>query len=317
MLINCLLINLSQQCLQTSNASHKLELINGNKLECGQPLELSKTRIKDLKIENISSECKPTLIEGISSENVTIYKKVGERHTFHCRALGIPSPKINWILPNGKVIKEPLANVHKMASSLRLVHLKLKDSGTYQCRAENSQGSTVISTQLIVDNIDLQIWPLGISSTFVSVVWNGTARSTFPEYQILYKPDDDPNDKYESVTVSHFLNSYTITHLKPQRRYKMCIALRETETNQGHVQLSCTLVETQSQDLMLSGLNAPSNLTLAFAFSIAIVMIFAVFFTLFAGRSRNRWRKYEAPEKKFINNIAQIPLANIPLMSSQ
>lgn len=77
-----------------------------------------------------------------------------------------------------------LCVVFVQPGSLRMYHLKPRDSGTYTCRAENSVGKATLVQRLSVDNIDLHIWPLGVSATFVTVVWNGTARNSFPEYQV-------------------------------------------------------------------------------------------------------------------------------------
>lgn len=70
--------------------------------------------------------------------------------------------------------------------------------------------------------------------------------------QILYRVDGDAADsghsqntdtvpRYESVTVSHFLRSYTINHLEPHTRYKLCIAVKDDDQNQVRMHMTPTL----------------------------------------------------------------------------
>ena len=155
---------------------------------------------------------------------------------------------------SGDVLNETSNQIHiqlKTAGSLRMFHLKPKDSGVYKCRAENKHGMALSSMELLVNDIDLHLFAISISSTSVTLVWNGTARNLFPEYQILYHRLDGNNllntTKYETVTVNHFLRSYTINNLLPNHRYKMCIAIRDDDNDiSTNVQLSCTIVQTAS-----------------------------------------------------------------------
>ena len=87
------------QCLKHPNNS-KIELIDGKDLQCFQPKSLSEIKLIDLTENLIPQECGPKIVT-IGKTNVTIHKKIGDRHVFQCRALGLPVPKIIWILPNG------------------------------------------------------------------------------------------------------------------------------------------------------------------------------------------------------------------------
>ncbi|CAG2110596.1 unnamed protein product [Medioppia subpectinata] len=53
----------------------------------------------DCNIQYLYQECAPKIVT-IGKQNVTIHKKIGDRHVFQCKALGLPVPKIIWILPN-------------------------------------------------------------------------------------------------------------------------------------------------------------------------------------------------------------------------
>jgi hypothetical protein len=160
----------------------------------------------------------------------------------------------------GEVLNETSNQIHvqlKTPGSLRMFHLKPKDSGIYKCMAENRHGIALSTMELLVNDIDLHLFAISISSTYVTLVWNGTARNLFPEYQILYHRIDGNNllnnTKYETVTVNHFLRSYTINNLLPNHRYKMCIAIRDDDNDiSANVQLSCTIVQTASAYLVTS-----------------------------------------------------------------
>jgi hypothetical protein len=160
----------------------------------------------------------------------------------------------------GEVLNETSNQIHvqlKTPGSLRMFHLKPKDSGVYKCMAENRHGIALSTMELLVNDIDLHLFAISISSTYVTLVWNGTARNLFPEYQILYHRIDGNNllnnTKYETVTVNHFLRSYTINNLLPNHRYKMCIAIRDDDNDiSANVQLSCTIVQTASAYLVTS-----------------------------------------------------------------
>src|SRR5437870_4252245 len=81
-----------------------------------------------------------------------------------------------------------------------------------------------------------------------------------------------------------FLRSYTINHLEPERRYKMCIAVRDDDLNQGYVQLSCTIVQTQGADFMLQGISHTSNIAVALTLSVAVAMTFVICIAILGAR---------------------------------
>jgi hypothetical protein len=131
--------------------------------------------------------------------------------------------------------------------------------------AENRHGIALSSMEMLVNDIDLHLFALNVASTSVTLVWNGTARNLFPEYQILYHRIDGNNlmnntTKYETVTIQHFLRSYTINNLIPNHKYKMCIAIRDDDNDiTANLQLSCTVVQTAPAYMVGSMSGIPSN----------------------------------------------------------
>lgn len=264
--------------------------------------------------EKIPSECPPTLLDRASEGNFTLRRKVGDKVTLPCRAIGIPSPSINWKLPNGMQFNSSMNNVHiqlREHGSLKLFHLRGKDSGLYSCLVSNDHGNITKTVQLIVESPSIQIWPLIVSSTFVSIVWNGTIRNTFPEYQILYKPEDDPSDRYESISIVSYSKSHTIDGLEPRRKYKLCIAVKDAELDRGFVQLSCTLVETHGADSLSDTFTHTSNLAFKLSMLLTAVTLVVVIVSGVLSR-KSRQRQYETPQKTLLNNMVAIPMSQLP-----
>ncbi|KAI1294870.1 Leucine-rich repeat neuronal protein 1 [Halotydeus destructor] len=337
------------QCLQNGSAC-KVDLVSPDDIRCSEPASLRKLKVSELQLwplvandihpltttaamanhsalqAIVKDTCLPTLLVTAGPTNGTVHRKIGERHVFQCRALGSPTPRIHWLLPSGEVLNESTSSIHmqlKLPGNLKMLHLKPRDTGQYTCVATNSVGQVAKFQVLSVDNIDLHIWPLGVSSTFVTVVWNGTARNSFPEYQILYRMEESVEPmasasssdsvqqqqlpgKYEAVTVSHFLRSYTISHLEPLTKYKLCIAVKDDDSQQltsgGFLQLSCTSVTTQGHEFMVQGVQHTSNLAIALACLSAIVMGLSICMAFMAARRYRHRTQYHTPEKTLLDS---------------
>lgn len=297
--------------------TNQIRMLNSDNMLCDRPVELHQIKLKDLNKSQIPDSCPPVLVGSINS---TVDKKIDDTHIFQCRAHGIPVPNVHWILPSGTILNQTSNDIHihlKSPGSLCIYHLKPKDSGTYVCIAENPLGEAVSITQLTVENIDINLFPLGVASTFVTVVWNGTARNAFPEYEIVYRKENGQNLKkeYQSVTVSQFFRSYTINNLQPQSTYKFCIGVKSKEDKQ-YVQFSCTMVRTRDESFMMQGITHTSNVAVAVVIGIIASMTIVVCAVTVAAR-KYRQRHYDTPEKHLVSNMAQIPMENLhsPLMS--
>lgn len=295
----------------------QIRMLNSDTMLCDRPSEVHQIKLKNLKKSQIPDSCPPVIVGSINS---TVDKKIDDTHIFQCRAHGIPVPNVHWILPNGAILNQTSNDIHihlKSPGSLGIYHLKPKDSGTYICVAENSLGEAVSITQLTVENIDINLFPLGVASTFVTVVWNGTARNAFREYQIVYRKENggNSNKEYQSVTVSQFFRSYTINNLQPQSTYKFCIGVKNKEDKQ-YVQFSCTWVRTRDESFMMQGITHTSNVAVAIVIGIIASMMVVVCAVTVSAR-KYRQRHYNTPEKSLVSNMAQIPMENLhsPLMS--
>lgn len=230
-------------------------------------------------------------------------------------------------------------NFHSLGSNSRvfsfpqaLHHIRPRDAGPYACVAENPLGTAVGVTHLSVDSVDIHIFPLGVASTFVTVVWNGTARNSFPEYEIVYGKEDPADGRNQTVTVSQFFRSYTVNNLRPRTLYQFCIGVRSREDprktggessestakegstareEESYVQFSCTSVRTLDEGFALQGVARTSNVAVAVAVGVVAAMGLVVCGAVLAAR-KYRQRHYDAPRGKTL-----VPMENLhsPLMA--
>ncbi|KAF4524856.1 hypothetical protein B566_EDAN017045 [Ephemera danica] len=166
--------------------------------------------LKEVELLKLPKDCPPSIID--FTTNRSLIRKLGDPLTMECRALGIPVPKLHWLLPDGTVLNSTSNSVRvrlRNPGTLIFYHLKATDSGQYACVAENSAGTHNVTVTLRVTGIDIHLFPTGISSTFITLVWNGTARNAFPSYQILYKLADE--DTVESKWFDDQVSSVNCT----------------------------------------------------------------------------------------------------------
>lgn len=61
-----------------------------------------------------------------------------------------PAPEITWVKKNGELL-ESRAKIEKFGRSLRLINITERDSGEYQCIAQNTQGKAIHTYSLTVE----------------------------------------------------------------------------------------------------------------------------------------------------------------------
>ncbi|XP_035381397.1 contactin-5 isoform X2 [Electrophorus electricus] len=105
-----------------------------------------------LKTDGIMGEYEPK-IEVHFPPTVLAAKGVTVR--LECFALGNPVPTITWRKINGNIPKK--ARLRKSQAVLEIPSVQLEDSGSYECKAENSRGGTTFRGHLQVYTMPLWI----------------------------------------------------------------------------------------------------------------------------------------------------------------
>ena len=268
-------------------------------LVCASPKYLSHKLLRSIDVFKLPKKCTPKILN-ITGKAEAV-GKVGEKEILECRALGTPQPDLRWLLPDRTIVNSTLNEVRRRffpPGTLVYYHLRPNDAGTYQCIAENSAGNDSLTIKLTVTGIDIHLFPIAVSSTFVTLVWNGTERRAFPQYKIVYGVDDGKNGTIPSETQSAYSSqsrrSFTINKLRPDTKYRFCLGY---EDGTGYwLQISCCQTTTQDAKFMLQGISRPNNV--AVAALVAIVLLLAVVVCLISIASRRyRQRFYECPDK--------------------
>lgn len=98
-----------------------------------------------LKTDGVMGEYEPK-IEAHFPQTVLAAKGVTVR--LECFALGNPVPTITWRKMSGNIPKK--ARLRKSQAVLEIPNIQLEDSGSYECKAENTRGGTAFRGHLQV-----------------------------------------------------------------------------------------------------------------------------------------------------------------------
>ncbi|XP_071070666.1 immunoglobulin superfamily member 10 [Dasypus novemcinctus] len=109
----------------------------------------------DTKKYKLDVVAKPPLINGLYT-NKTVFKATAVRHSkkhFDCRAEGIPTPQVMWIMPDNIFLTAPYygsrITVHKNGT-LEIRNVRFSDTADFICVARNEGGESVLVVQLEV-----------------------------------------------------------------------------------------------------------------------------------------------------------------------
>ncbi|CAL4121854.1 unnamed protein product, partial [Meganyctiphanes norvegica] len=297
----------------TTNSSIIINL--PDHLVCKSPDFFADKNLLDIDIRKLNKPCGPTVLNLTLTENIT--GKVGDRKVLECRSLGDPIPRLHWVLSDGSLVNTTLNEVRRRffaPGTLVYYHLKPTDAGPYTCISENYIGKSEIIIKLNVSGIDINLFPIGSSATFITLVWNGTERLSFPQYKINYWEVDKRNGSEVGEEMfkiaSPTRKTFTISRLHPNTAYKFCIGY---EDNSNYwLRISCCTATTQDADFLMQGISRTSNVAVASVIGILLVMTVTICLVSVLSR-KYRQRMYETPEKSADN----VPLDNIyrPLLN--
>lgn len=286
------------------------------RLVCHDPPARAHKLLKDLQLLGLPKTCAPTVLNLTQSR--VVEGKVGGYQVLECRALGSPNPRLHWLLPDGSVVNSRLNEVRRRffpPCTLIHYHLRAADEGPYTCVAENALNVSRGTVWLRVAGLDIHLFPIRISSTFITLVWNGTERRAFPSYKIFHYEVDENGTavgEQRASETSPARKTYTISHLRPDTTYRFCLGNEDTS---GYwLEISCCLATTEDLQFMLQGISRTSSAAVAAMVGLVLAMTAAVCLVSVASR-RYRQRFYESPDKSG-GGSSTVPLVHLcrPLM---
>ncbi len=305
-----------KETLVSKNKS-RVTFPEADKLTCDTPRDLYGHLLRDVPLDHIPQICKPTVIPFF---NDSYQKEIGETITYECRAIGVPSPHLHWILANGKILNNT-SNFSRVRlgtlGTMSVLNVKATDAGTYTCVATNSQGYVTTSSRLQVHSKNIHILHKGVATNFITVTWNGTDSTVFTsDYLILYR-EDATDDEYKSIHLRPYMRTYTITHLKPETKYEFCIAYKHLDEL---VKLNCMDIKTKHQMYVMPGSKTLSKVTVVTALCATLAGIFFLCMSIALIKRYQRRKSYKEPEgtntvvgnsNYKVGTMSQIPLDNL------
>ncbi|XP_042235089.1 leucine-rich repeat neuronal protein 1-like [Homarus americanus] len=271
-----------------------ITLVEPEHLVCHSPPSFAHKLLKNVLLPKLPRQCSPTVLNVTQSE--AIVGKVGERQALECRALGSPIPQLGWIVPDGSFLNTSLNKMDRRffpPGTLVYYHLKPKDRGRYTCVAENTINKTFSSITLNITGIDINLFPIHVSSHLVTLVWNGTERRAFPSYKIVYTEVDDNGTEVGEVrssVASPLWKSFTVRHLKPLSHYRFCIG--NEDNSKYWLQISCCLITTQD---IVQNISRISNVVVVTVTGIMLMMTVLCLVSVASRKYRQMF--YETPDK--------------------
>ena len=310
------------QILTNHTNNTELTFPEADKFFCDSPPAVSGRLLREISVASIRRYCPPTVLPFF---NESLQKELGGSVTYECRAIGVPIPHIHWILSNGKSINNT-SNYSRIrlgkSGTLTLQYLKAQDAGTYTCVATNHYGFDTTSSILRIHSKRIQLLPMGIASTFITVTWNGSdATVAATNYQILYKKHG-AKESYRNIHLGQYMRTYTVTRLKPQTTYEFCIAYKHQD--EVH-KISCVDIQTKQKAFIIEGITNIGSVTVVVAVLSALAVLTATCIALAILRRYKKRKAYKEPEgvNYQVGTLSHIPLDNLyhppstPLCSSR
>jgi len=196
---------------ETIHANIGVPLItDGEDVRCDSPITVSGTLLAELKPGIVSTDRCPPVIIPFFDAVIHVVVDSESVISLDCRAIGIPQPRIHWILPNGRVINASTSTSTSASrrervnvdptGTLTIAGFRIPDRGTYTCVAMNERGYDAAATTLrpvtsssnMTSSFDQSQnsssslssscdWPStgprlfvkSVSSTFIAVSWSG------------------------------------------------------------------------------------------------------------------------------------------------
>ncbi|KAK6175977.1 hypothetical protein SNE40_014349 [Patella caerulea] len=289
---------------------------DSDKLVCDSPDTNINVPLRQVPLPSLSPLCPPTTLP-LFQDHYNL--SIGQTLSLECKALGVPSPDLVWLLPNGQlntsahdkriVIKEP--------TLITLKGVLQSDSGTYACKASNVLGFDISSTAVNVANKDLKIVPIGIFGDYITVAWRGTIpRLNLDDFQLNYHTKTS-TDQPQKIHLHKLLHRYTITGLKPMTTYEVCL------TYLDQYLVHCQNITTNQKTVIKLGITRITNTHIIVGITTFIGSVLTLILIGYLWKKFYTKKGYIDPEGKTHDHMSPIPLENLfqpqstPLCSSR
>lgn len=287
--------------------NHTSILYDGYLLMCYSPPSKYGQKIVSLPLTINTQSCVPMTIP-IFENNYEI--SIGEELRLECHAAGVPEPNITWSLPNGTVLSKNIkySRVEVQDNCTLIVrHLRLSDSGSYSCKASNSEGYDISEAKVEVINKPIRIIALPSTLNYITITWNGTKYWTMiSDYQIHYR-ESNQQPSYRIIHLSPYSRRYTFANLKSYTTYEFCIVyVYSTEM----YTVDCVNATSGKALDYLPGITSVNTKAVAAVVTI-VVMIFILGCAVIIVRRIKRRKSYKSTEEEDTFVTTQIPLENV------
>ncbi|XDV53556.1 hypothetical protein PO909_022029 [Leuciscus waleckii] len=183
------------------------------------------TRNYTIAAGNLTVLVPPTLLEKPESQT---RPRAGTAR-FSCQAEGTPVPRITWF-KNGQVIHSN-GRTKMYSSKLVITQIIPEDDAFYQCQAENSRGSVVSTSRLIVvlsedrPSAPRNVHAETISSSAILLAWERPQYNADKviAYSIHYMKSEGLNNEEYQAVIGNDTTSHIVDDLEPARNYTFYI----------------------------------------------------------------------------------------------
>uniref|UniRef100_A0A673K8F5 Protogenin B-like n=1 Tax=Sinocyclocheilus rhinocerous TaxID=307959 RepID=A0A673K8F5_9TELE len=183
------------------------------------------TRNYSIAPGNLAVLVPPTLVEKPESQT---RPRAGTAR-FSCQAEGTPVPRITWF-KNGQMIHSN-GRTKMYNNKLVITQIIPEDDAFYQCQAENSQGSVVSTSRLIVvlsedrPSAPRNIHAETISSSAILLAWERPQYNADKviAYSIHYMKSEGLNNEEYQAVIGNDTTNHIVDDLEPARNYTFYI----------------------------------------------------------------------------------------------
>ncbi|XP_067683063.1 leucine-rich repeat neuronal protein 1-like [Haliotis asinina] len=287
-----------------SSSDTSMYIKEADKLLCDSPTSKSNMPLKQVPLSQLPPVCPPTTLPLFTdSHNITI----GDDLYLECQAIGVPQPKIHWLLPDGTVLNSSMSSDRVMLiedTAISVHGVRTSDEGTYACEAQNTVSYDISSTVVNVLQKDLKFYPISISNDYITLQLRGSIKkSQLSSFQLKYR--ESSGGDIEVVPLSARLTTCTLGGLKPLTTYEVCIVY------DSEFIIHCRNITTKHELSVKQGITriTTPKIIAGVCTVLGVTVIMCCIFTVM--KKLKKRKDYEDPEPDKGDVLSQIPLENL------